>query len=357
RHNYDSHECKVDCTICPQPSQSHNTRKITCSKSIDQDRIEKQSPDMRMKQMIELMQLVQSDLQVKLNNFASKYLYKSINYDESVGILIDELIGTLKERINKQADFQSACINALKKHEILHEKSLVFTKKDENSNLKKFISIQNGLHLSQGKLSSLLTIIGAPPGFESRLNRMKRSYLSQFGPEVCIKDKFAMVKPNTLMKFIVERDKLTPEKGPYILKFDIDANRVTKTNQQYQNMAFEIIYPSLSTKDCNSPRNSHTFMIYKFRKANEESNSALTTQLQEVRAEIEAMFKTKELVIDGKSIIKFKDVVFSSDLAAWVKLLGLKHVFHPKTPFICPICNVGIAFLKNSLKITNIIQD
>ena len=134
------------------------------------------------------------------------------------------------------------------------------------------------------------------------------------------------------------------------MKFDIDANVITKTRQHYQNMAFEIISPESSVKDCNSPYNSHTFLVYKFRESEQESNSALKNQLQEVRKEIEDLFNTKELVIDGKSIIKFKDVVLSSDLHGWVRLIGLGSVYHPKVKYICPICNVSYWFVKKNRK-------
>jgi hypothetical protein len=117
-----------------------------------------------------------------------------------------------------------------------------------------------------------------------------------------------------LIDFILRRDNLKCKQEELILKFDIDANVITKTRQHYQNMAFEIISPKSSVKDSNSPYNSHIFLVYKFRESDEESNSALKNQLQEVRNEIEDVFKTKELVIGAKSIIKFKDVLISSDL-------------------------------------------
>jgi hypothetical protein len=350
KHLNIQHPCTTLCAMCSKHPCSIDKKDKHQNITSCANQMPPQPVRMQMDSMVKLLDSLVDKVKSDLDKYAQENIDQHIDDATSVCILIDKLIGSIMRETKDRIDFESACINALKQHHILHENTLLFTKNNQQSNISKCMAIESGLHLSDHKFNSLLSMIGAPLSFKTELNHSKLSYLKQFDIKINEKDKFAMVKPTTLIDFILTRDNLKCKQEELILKFDIDANVITKTRQHYQNMAFEIISPKSSVKDSNSPYNSHIFLVYKFRESDEESNSALKNQLQEVRKEIEDLFKTKELVIGAKSIIKFKDVLISSDLHGWVRLIGLGSVYHPKAKYICPICNVSYWFVKKIRK-------
>jgi hypothetical protein len=102
---------------------------------------------------------------------------------------------------------------------------------------------------------------------------------------------------------------------------------------------FQVVNDDMHAKEMMKPTNSHIFMMYQYSKKVEENNEYLHEVLRPIKQVINDIFERKLVVTADGVQIKFKEVLVSCDLDAWIHLMGIHQVWSAN--YNCGICLVN----------------
>lgn len=158
---------------------------------------------------------------------------------------------------------------------------------------------------------------------------------------------------------------ISPPNEPILLKLAFDGATITSGKRITQELGgFQLLHEGEPLSSIKSPQNCHVWVIYIGGETEEELRKELQSTILVHHTSIQMgmlltffsqavnhLVQSASVIVNGKEW-KVKPVL-TCDLKALMKMLGLYDVFHPKSHWKCPFCDVSQEYVICALWHTN----